>query len=291
MSDYFSPLRNKSKDPEGIYISPKALIYIIVFLIFFFILVFLSGVYLGRNDVLTTLSKDETTVTSETTTNTETTPKTDSKPTTDNQTSTQTSPPDTTSGNAIPTSSVNESSAVQPLPQPSTGTTSTNVSVQQNTPTETTPVNTPVQQDTPTGTTSPPPAIGTTTVPENKPQTQKPTELTPITPPIDQDVNGSDKSKPSPDTTPTETTVKQNPKTFSIQLSALSGEDAENRAKTLIEKMKKKYNQFQFKIQSTGKLYKISVINLPDEKAAKEALNILSQEPNFKKAFIVKPQK
>ena len=36
---------------------------------------------------------------------------------------------------------------------------------------------------------------------------------------------------------------------------------------------------------------KISVINLPDEKTAKEALKILSQESNFKKAFIVKPQK
>ncbi|MGC9054531.1 MAG: SPOR domain-containing protein, partial [Candidatus Hydrogenedens sp.] len=86
--------------------------------------------------------------------------------------------------------------------------------------------------------------------------------------------------------------IKQKPKTYSIQLSALTGDDAEKRARSMVDKLQKKYgSHFVFKIQPDGKFYKIIVTNIPDEKTARESLKILSQEPDFKKAFIVKPQK
>ncbi|HOV32608.1 MAG TPA: SPOR domain-containing protein [Candidatus Hydrogenedens sp.] len=296
MSDYFPFPRNKGKDPEGIYLSSKSLVYTIVILIFCFIFVFLLGVYFGRRNVLTTLSKNETTITAtpEATTSTETTVKTDSI-SSDNQTSMQTSPTTNNApANAIPASTTNEPSAVQPVSQTSIATDTTTIPDQQKTPAATDITSIPEQQKTTTTTEttdSPLPTKTTIATSKGKPQDQVSTELTPITPPIDQDINGSGKSKNVSDKASTKTTVNQNPKTFSIQLSALSGDDAENRARVLVEKMKEKYSQFQFRIQHVENLYKISVINLPDEKTAKEALKILSQESNFKKAFIVKPQK
>ncbi len=305
MSDYFPSPRNKGKDPEGIYLSPKTLVYTIVILIFCFIIVFLLGVYFGRKDVLTTLAKNEITVTE----TPEITTKTNSKPD-DSQTTIQTSPTttDNTQGNTIPTSTTGEPSTVQSVPQTFTATDTATITDQPKTPTASDTTSIPDQLKTPTAsdttsiqnqprttttteTTDSPSPKETTAISENKPQDQVPTELIPITPPIGQDINSSDKSNTVSDKTPTKTNIKQNPKTFSIQLSALSGDDAESRAKALVEKMKNKYSQFQFRIQPAGKFYKISVINLSDEKTAKEALKILSQEPNFKKAFIVKPKK
>lgn len=280
-NEYQSPIVNK-KEPWGIYIPIKKFIFILVSLIFFFIFVFLFGVYIGKRESAVQLASQpkQTEVASETQPSAET--ETAKKP----EPSKNEAP---ASINTNLTEGTNEKlENVSPAEKTTSKQTESSVVSATNTEGNTEP---PKTADTPITSV---PDTSTTNPPTNNPQPTNQIELTPITPPIDHDIINppTEKQPTSEKAVIPNLNVKQKPKTYSIQLSALTGDDAEKRARSTVEKLQKKYgSQFVFKIQPAGKFYKISVINIPDEKTAREALKILSQENDFKKAFIVKPQK
>ncbi len=271
------PFPNKPKDPLGIQITAKQLIFILVGLIFFFIVVFLVGVYIGKKQVNIDIAKEDKTEISE--------PIASSPDTSANQTTVSNNNDTSSLASTVTTPSTDMAS---PAPQPDTP-------LQQSSTTP--PVdNSPSNLPTTTDTTLPPTQTTMTSSTQNdtSPDSKPPVlDLSPITPPIDNGITNQtkDNSNTQPSTATTDATNKtKKEKTYSLQLSALSGKDAEKRAKEIVEKVSKKYNnQYQFKIQKVGSFIKIIAINFADEKKAREALNILSQEPDFKKAFIIKP--
>lgn len=270
--DYQRPI-NKKKDLQGIYISVKKMVFILVGLIFFFIFVFLFGVYMGKRETLIHLTEQ--------TQKTETTQenKLETKPVATKETDNLVSPAPKTEGSIEKPEST---SSGEPSPSEQTGTTVTSPP---------SPEQIPEQPKSEQTSASPPEKAPIENTP-NPEQPKPPVELIPLTPPIEQDIPKNNVEKKTPLASTTNIEIKQKPRTFSIQLSALTGEDAEKRARSIVDKLKKKYgNKYLYTIQPTGKFYKIIVINIPDEKTAKEALTILSQEPDFKKAFIIKPQK
>jgi len=271
------PFPNKPKDPLGIQITAKQLIFILVGLIFFFIVVFLVGVYIGKKQVNIDIAKEDKTEISE--------PIASSPDTSANQTTVSNNNDTSSLASTVTTPSTDMAS---PAPQPDTP-------LQQSSTTP--PVdNSPSNLPTTTDTTLPPTQTTMTSSTQNdtSPDSKPPVlDLSPITPPIDNGITNQtkDNSNTQPSTATTDATNKtKKEKTYSLQLSALSGKDAEKRAKEIVEKVSKKYNnQYQFKIQKVGPFIKIIAINFANEKKAREALNILSQEPDFKKAFIIKP--
>lgn len=280
-NDFQSPI-TKKKEPWGVYIPVNKLALIVVVLILLFIGFFVFGVYVGRREFVTQLAQqpEQTAITEE------------NKPSVETKTVETTEQPKSESLTPANTNSTEgsfeELKNTSPVDTPSTEQTATSSVSTSTTENSSEPAKTAETPTTPISETS------TTNLPTSNPQPPNPVELTPITPPIDQDVitPPADKPSVSGNSVPTDVSIKQKPKTYSIQLSALTGADAEKRARSMVEKLQKKYpNQFVFKIQPAGKFYKIIAINIPDEKTARESLNILSQEPDFKKAFIVKPQK
>jgi len=280
-NDFQSPIAKK-KEPWGIYISPNRLSVILFVVILLLIVSFISGVLIGKREFAMQLAQQskqaEVTGENQPSIETEIIEKTE-PPKSETPVS-----PDTKSAEGTVEKSENPTPENKP-PTEQTATTSASTSTTES---SAEPAKT---AETPTAPIS---DTSTTTPPTNNPQPLSQVELTPITPPIDHDiiVPPVDKQPASENTITTDINIKQKPKTYSIQLSALTGDDAEKRARNIVERLQKKYrNQFVFKIQPAGKFYKIIVINIPDEKTARESLKILSQEPDFKKAFIVKPQK
>lgn len=280
-NDFQSPIKKK-EDPWGIYISPNRLSIILVVVILLLVASFIFGVFMGKREFAIQLEQQskQTEATAE------------NKPSVKTDTREKTEPPKSetpTTANTNSTKGAFEKlENTSPVDKPTTEQTVTTVA-----PTSTTGSSAEPAKATETPTTA---ISDTSTIspPTDNPQPPKQVELTPITPPIDQDITTPpvEKQSVSQNSVTPDVNVKQKPKTYSIQLSALTGDDAEKRARSIVEKFQKKYkNQFVFKIQPAGKFYKIAVINIPDEKTARESLKILSQEPDFKKAFIVKPQK
>lgn len=286
MFDEYQSTINKRKEPWGIYISLKKFVFILVGLIFFFIFVFLAGVYIGRKEAILYLSQQGTqteTLRGEDSSLSSNALESISKPSGDTSStqgpsSEQIGTPNTTSPPSVQTGvsdTINSTSGQIGIPDSLPSSSGDNIESSK-------------AEEKPT----PPVSETKTENPSNSPQPLNQPVLTPMTPPIDQEIPQKTVSSESPLVPATNTEVKQKPKTFSIQLSALTGDDAEKRARTIIDKLQKKYgNQYQIKLLPAGKFYKIIVINIPDEKTAREALRILSQEPDFKKAFIIKPQK
>ncbi len=270
--DYQRPV-NKKNELQGIYISVKKMVFILVGLIFFFILVFLFGVYMGKREALIHLTQQAQ--------KTETTQenKLETKPVETKETNNFVAPTPNTEGSI---EKLESTPSMEPSPPEQTGTTVISPPSPEQIP----------EQPKSEQTFAPPPEkapVDNTPHPE---QTKPPIELTPLTPPIEQEIPQNTIEKKTPSASITNIVIKQKPRTFSIQLSALTGEDAEKRAHIMVDKLQKKFgNKYLFTIQPTGKFYKIIVINIPDEKTAREALSILSREPDFKQAFIIKPQK
>ncbi|MCX8065409.1 MAG: SPOR domain-containing protein [Candidatus Hydrogenedentes bacterium] len=136
------------------------------------------------------------------------------------------------------------------------------------------------------------------TIPQNNyslsqiPQTESSSkiDLVPITPIADDAgiKEESDRKSSLPISQPL-TLPERKSKTYSVQLSVLTGGDAKSRAEALLKKTSQKYPQFKFTIEKAGNTYKILAINFPNDKSAREAIKLLSQENDFKGAFLIKP--
>jgi len=287
--DFQSPVTKKKELPR-VSFSYKQLVLILFTFVILLVVFFLFGVYFGKREFAQKLAEQKARmeVAREPVTGANQTEKAraesgDSAPVAETSAGGSSEKQGDISTVEKTSSPKTTEAGVPPLPSEQTGTT-----VVSNTPSET-------HKEPPNTGDTPASVSDTGTVkPSTRTPATNPIELTPITPSIDNEIVTSpvEKETPSSKATTIDIHVKQKPKTFSVQLSALTGDDAEKRARSMVEKLQKKYgNQFQFKIQPAGKLCKIMAINIPDEKTAREALRILSQEPDFKKAFIIKPQK
>ncbi len=273
MINDFSPSTVTGKERFGIYISVKWCVIILFFFIISLVVMFLIGAYLGMKEARRELARNQIQE------------EKDSYTAQETKQTTPTQPANNESPMIVPTTPNSPPETIETEPTtdkpPSEQTTIAQSSAEGGVePTQTIP-----PTDTPSQTTTPEDVSS---------QSSQPVVLTPITPPIDQEIKktSTEEVKPVSEQSTVETNIKQNPRTYSIQLSALTGDDAEKRARILVERLQKKYGkQFTFKIQPAGKFYKIIAINIHDEKTAREALQILSQEPDFKKAFIINPKK
>lgn len=116
-------------------------------------------------------------------------------------------------------------------------------------------------------------------------------DLTPLTPEVEilkPPVESAQQSF-SPTSTQSFALPQRKPKTYAVQLSVLTGVDAKSRAENVLRKAIQKYPQYQFTMEKSGNSYKILAINFPNERSAREAIRFLSQESDFKGAFLIKP--
>ncbi len=115
-------------------------------------------------------------------------------------------------------------------------------------------------------------------------------DLQPITPPMEVENSESKPTKSQTRSTNQSVSIPvRKPKTYSVQLSVLTGEEAQKRAKALLMETSKKYPQYQFTLEKVGKGWKILAINFPNEKSAREAIKVFSRENDFKGAFLIRP--
>jgi len=274
-----SNIQNMNPWNRNVYITPRKLILFCVILLLLLIIVFLTGVYLGKREGFRLAQQNiSTEVSSDNPENRkEGTPSEEGEKTRD----AKAQPKENQTKEGIVETGKTETNAE------TAGSSETAPSV---TPIETASVGTP-QEGSPE---KKPESTSANSSVGNEPTPQPPVVLTPYTPPIENEIQqySEPKNIPHPQSVPSQANTKQNTGTYSIQLTALTGNDAEKRARAIVNKLQKKYgNQYQFKIYPTGKFYKIAVVNIPDEMTAKSVLKILSQEPDFQKAFIIKPKK
>lgn len=115
-------------------------------------------------------------------------------------------------------------------------------------------------------------------------------DLQPITPPMEVENSESKHTKSQTQSTNQSVSLPaRKPKTYTVQLSLLTGEEAQRRAKALLMETSKKYPQYQFTLEKVGNGWKILAINFPNEKSAREAIKLLSRDNNFKGAFLIRP--